>query len=296
MLADLFLDVLVVEVHRVEAVQDAEHLLHAVVHAGVDGAEHDHALLDLGERRADRRVGVAVGNVLHAGANDALARIDEEAKQREQNRRRLVVRQRHDQLADVVRRQTALDLHHLRRLYLKRLAALAAALELEHGLAVADVRAVEQGAQCARRGGRDAADHVRQADWVRAAPRHERELDEPLQLFLRLVQLVPVAVDAQHLAGRFIHADDVGQRLAVVLDVGDDVDFVDGPQAVLVVARLGAPLDLVVRLLGRAEVGLKGHGGQVHVAVHAALDALGELKLRQVLDVRLALRAVEVGR
>ena len=147
LLAQLDVRLLVVEVHGVEAVQDGQQLLHRVVQAGVDGAEHDHALLDLGERRADRRVGVAVGDVLHAGADDALARIDQEAEQREQHRRRLVVRQRHDQLADVVRRHAALDLHHLRRLDLKALPALAAALELEHRLAVADVRAVEQGAQ-----------------------------------------------------------------------------------------------------------------------------------------------------
>ena len=198
--AELSVRLFVVEVHAVEPVQDRQQLGHAVVQARVDGAEHHHALLDLGERGADRRVRVAVGDVVDRRADDALARVDEEAEQLIQNCGRRVVGQGHDQLADVVRRHAALDLHHLRRLDLEALPALAAALELQHRLAVADVCAVEQGAQGARRRGRQTADHVRQADRVRAAPRHERELDEPLQLFLRLVQLVPVAVDRQHLA------------------------------------------------------------------------------------------------
>ena len=295
LLADLGVHVLVVEVHGVEPVQDAQQLGHAVVQARVDGAEDDHALLDLGERGADRRVRVAVRDVIDRGADDALARVDEEAEQLIQNCGRWVVRQGHDQLADVVRRHAALDLHHLRRLDLEALPALAAALQLQHGLAVADVRAVEQGTQRARRRGRQTADHVRQADRVRASPRHERELDEPVQLFLCLVELVPVAVDRQHLARRFIYADDVRQRL-VALDVGDRVHLVHGAQAVLVVARLFAALDLVVRLLGDAVLGLHARRAEVDVAVHAALDAALVVNGRQVLHVRLALRAVEVRR
>jgi hypothetical protein len=89
---------------------------------------------------------------------------------------------------------------------------------------------------------------------------------------------------------------DVGQRLAVLFDVGCDVDFVDRAQTVLVVAGLVAPLDLVVRLLSVAEVRLEGDWCQIDVAIHATLHALHVLELRQILDVRLALRAVEVGR
>ena len=295
LLADLGVRVLVVEVHGVEAVQDAQQLGHGVVQARMDGAEHDHALLDLGERRADRRVRVAIGHVVNGRADDALARVDQEAKQLEQNRGRWVVRQRHDQLADVVRSHAALDLHHLRRLDLEALAALAAALELEHRLAVADVRAVEQGAQGARRRGRQTADHVRQADGVRAAPRHERELDEPLQLFLRFVDLVPVAVDAQHLAARLVDADDVRQRL-IALNGSDGVHLEDRAQPVFVVGSLFAAFDLVVRLLGDAVVRLHADRPEVNVAVHAALDAALVVHGRQVLHVRLALRRVEVRR
>ena len=295
LLADLVLDVLVVEVHRVEAVQDGEQLSHAVVHARMDGAEHDHALLELSQRCANRRVRVAVGDVFHRRADDALAGVDQEAEQAEQHWVRRRVRQRHDQLADVVRSHAALDLHDLRRLDLKALAALRAALQLEHRLAVADVRRVEQRTQRASCGSRQTADHVRQADWVSAAPRHEWELDEPLKLFLRVVQLVPVAVDAQHLRRRLVHRDDVRQRL-IALDVGDDVDLIDGAQTVLVVAALVAALDLHVGLLGLREVGLHADGRQVDVAVHALLDAALIVELRQILDVRLALRRIEVGR
>ena len=130
LVADLFLLFLVVEVHAVEAVQDAQQLRHGVVQAGVDGRVDHHALLQLGQRGADRSVRVAVGHVVQRRADHALASVDEEAEHLEQHRVRRVVRQRHDQLADVVRSHAALDLHDLRRLYLQRLAATAAALQL----------------------------------------------------------------------------------------------------------------------------------------------------------------------
>ena len=79
-LAGVFLQTLVVEVHAVEAVQDAQHARHRVVEACVDRREDDHALLELGKRRADGRVGVAVGDVLKRRADDVLARVDEEAE------------------------------------------------------------------------------------------------------------------------------------------------------------------------------------------------------------------------
>ena len=157
------------------------------------------------------------------------------------------------------------------------------------------MRRVEQCPQRAGCGGAQAADHVRQANRVGTAPRHERELDEPLEFFLRLVQFVPVAVDRQHAAGNLVDADDVRQR-AFALDVVDHVDFEHGAQTVLVVRALVAPLDLVVRLLGAAELRLSRGRDQIDIEVHASLDAVLVVKLRQVLDVRLALGAVEVGR
>ena len=146
----------------------------------MDRGEHGHALLDQGERRADWRVRVLVGEVVHRRADHALACIDHKAEQLEQGRRRRVERDRHGQLADVVHVEATLDLFDLRRLDVQRLAATCAALQLEHRRDVLDVRAVHQCAQRTGRGSAQAADHVRQADWVRAAPWDERELDEPV--------------------------------------------------------------------------------------------------------------------
>ena len=298
--ADLLLRVLVVEVHAVEPVQDAEHARHCGVQSGVDRAEHDHALLEVGERRAHRRVRVAVRHVLEGRADDALTRVHEEAEQLEQHRAGRVERQRHRDLADVVHVQAALDLLDLCRLYVEGLPAARAALELEHRRRVVDVRAVEQRTERASRGGADAADHVRQADGVRAAPRHERELYKPVQLLAALVWLIPVAINRKHLAGRLVDGDDVRGELAlrdvVALHAQQRVDFVHGAEAVLVVAGVAAALDLVVGLLHDAALGLEARRRQVHVAVHARLDALLVVHLRDVLDVRLALRAIEAGR
>ena len=69
-----------------------------------------------------------------------------------------------------------------------------------------------------------------------------------------------------------------------------------GAQTVLVVARVAAALDLVVGDIGGRAVRLKARRRQVDVAVHAALDAHLIVELRQILNVRLALRGVEVGR
>ena len=281
--------------------QDAQHAPHGIVQAAVDGAEDHHALLDTRQRRPDWRVGVLIGHVVQRRAHDALAGVDQHAQKLQQHRAGRVVRQGHGQLADVVHVQAALDLQHLRGLDLERLPAARAALELEHRLRIGDVRAVEQGAQRPSRRGAEAADHVRQADGVGAAPRHERELDEPLQLLLRLVQLVPVAVDAEHLAGELVDREDVGGGLDVhvvvgvlPLKAGDGVDLVDGAQAVLVVARLAAALDLVIGLGGLGEVRVGAGRHHVHVAVHAAAHALLVVELRQVLHMRAALGAVEV--
>ena len=178
--ADLVLHVRVVQIHRVQAVQDAQRARHCAVQTRVDRGEHGHALLDQRERRANWRVRVLVGEVVHRRANHALACVDHKAEQLEQGRRGRVERYRHGQLADVVHIEAALDLFDLRRLNVQRLAAACAALQLEHRRHVLDVRAVHQCAQSAGRGSGQAADHVRQADWVGTAPRDERKLDEPV--------------------------------------------------------------------------------------------------------------------
>ena len=295
LLADLLLEPLVVEVEAVEPVQDVQQPVHRVVHAPVDGAEHDKALLDARHGRADGHVALHVGQVVQRGTHDALAGIDDELEQREQRRRRAVERHRHRDLADVVDREAALDLQHLAGLRRALLAADLATLELERGRRVLDVRGVEKRPQ--RAGGRagQAPDHVRQADAVGAAPRDERELDEVLKLLLRRVVLHPVAVDGQDARRGEVDRHDVGRRAVLGLDVRDREDLVDGPQAILVVAGVVAPLDLVVGLGCRRHVGLHAGTADVEVAVHAVGDAAVELDLGQVLDVRAALGRVEVG-
>ena len=196
----------------------------------MDGAEHDHALLKAGKGSANRGVGVAVADFLHGGANHALACIDQEAEQLEQHRARRIERQRHGQLTHVIDVKAALNLLNLRGLNVEALAAACAAFELQHGGAVADVGAVEQGSERSRSSRRDAANHLRQTDRVRTTPWHERELNEPLKLLAVLVFLVPVAIDRQDLVGRLIDADDVRRRsFGIVFDVGEGVDFVDRP-------------------------------------------------------------------
>ena len=240
----------------------------------MDGVEHDHPLLDLGQGRADGRVGVGVGYVVKRGAHDALGTIDQEAQQLEQHGAGRVKRQRHGQLTHVIDVKTAFDLLDLRRLEVQALAT-HLAFQLNHGLAVVDVRAIHQRAQCARGGGRDATDHMHDADGVGPAPRYKRKLDDPLQLFARRVVFIPVAVDRQHLAGRFVDGDDVGRwPVGVVLNVEEGVNLVDRAQAVGVKRVVLAAFDLVVGngRLRRVEVRRGDH--DVHVAVHARLDAL----------------------
>ena len=115
-LADLVLDVAVVEIHRVEAVQDAQRARHCRMQTCVDRREDGHALLDQCKCRANRRVRVLVGEVVHRRADNALACLDHKAEQLEQCRRWRVERYGHGQLADVVHVEAALDLLDLRRL------------------------------------------------------------------------------------------------------------------------------------------------------------------------------------
>ena len=79
LVACLLLKLLVVEVEAVETVEDAQHAAHCVMQTAVDRGVDDCALLQLGERRADRCVRVVVGDVLHRRTYDALGRVDQEA-------------------------------------------------------------------------------------------------------------------------------------------------------------------------------------------------------------------------
>ena len=285
------LDVFLGQVRAVDPVQDLEHAGHRVVQARVDGAEHHHALLDERQGRAHRGVGILVGQLLERGLHHTLAGVHQEAEQLEQRGARAVERQGHGQLANVVDQGAALDLDHLGRLHVDRLAS-RATLELEQRGDVLDVGRVQQRAKGAGGSARQAANHVREADRVGAAPGHERELDNPVQLLAAIVLGLPVAVQAQGLARGLVNADDV--RLHAVTEVQVGVDLEDRPQAVLVVAGVLAAFDLVVGDGGLAELDLIGRA-QVHLGVHASLDAAVELGLGDVLNVRLALGAVKVG-
>ena len=137
---------------------------------------------------------------------------------------------------------------------------------------------------------------MRQTDWVRAAPRDERELDEPVHLVAGFVFLVPVAINCKYLACRLVDADDVRRVALALLDFHRDVALVHDAQAVLVVAGGVTPLDAVV---GDACYGLLGlHAGwcQIHVAVHSVAHAVLVVQTGNILHVGLALRRVEVGR
>ena len=285
------LDIFLGQVRAVDPVQDLEHAGHRVVQARVDRAEHHHALLDERQGRAHRGVGVLVRQLLERGLHHALAGVHQEAEQLEQRGARAVERQRHGQLANVVDQGAALDLDHLGRLHVDRLAA-GPALELEQRRDVLDVGRVQQRAKGAGGCAGQAADHVREADRVGAAPGHERELDNPVQLLAACVLGLPVAVQAQGLARGLVDADDV--RLHAVTEVQVGVNLEDGPQAVLVVAGVLAAFDLVVGDRGLAELDLVGRAN-VNLGVHACLHAAVELGLGDVLNVRLALSGVEVG-
>ena len=260
--------------------------------ARVDGAEHHHALLDQCQRGTDRGVGVLVAQLFERGLHHTLARVHQKAEQLEQRGARAVERQGHGQLANVVDKRAAFELDHLGGLQVDGLSA-RAALEFEQRGDVLNVRRVQQRTQRAGRSARQAADHVGQANRVRAAPGHKRELDNPVQLLAALVEQFPIAVQTNRLAGRLVDADDV--RLHAVTKIEVRVNLKDRAQAVLVVGRLFAALDLVVGLACGAELHVAWRA-QVNVDVHARLDAAIELGLGDVLNVRLALGAVKVGR
>ena len=236
-------DVLIGKVCRVDAVQDFENPLHRVVQTRVDRAEHHHALLDQCQRCSDRLIGVGVAEFFKRGLHHAFACVHQEAEQLEQRRRRAVEWNRHGQLANVVDQRAALDLAHLGWLQVERLPT-RSAFELEQRWDVLDVGRVQQRTQSARGCTGQAANHVRQANRVSAAPWHKRELDNPLQLAAAIVFGLPVSVQAQRFARGLVDADDV--RLHAVANVHVCVNLKDRAQTVFVVAGVLAALDFVV--------------------------------------------------
>ena len=133
---------------------------------------------------------------------------------------------------------------------------------------------------------------MRQANRIRAAPGHERELNDPVEFLMPGIIRFPIAVKGKGLAGRFIDAQNVRAEV-FVFNVEVGVDFKDGPQAILVVAGGFAALDLVVGNRRLAELGVIGIP-QVDVDIHARFDALQVLHLRDILHMRLALGGVEI--
>ena len=208
-LASLVLDLLVLQIHRIDTMQNLQRATHRIVQPSVNCIEYNHALLNSRQLGANRHVALIVGNVLQGGANNALTRINQKAKQPEQRLRRLVERQRHRNLANIVTERTTLNLLHLGRINALRLTTLAATLQLQHAGEVCNVCTVQQRTQSTRSRCRNAANHLRDANRIRTTPRHKRELNDPLHLLKSRIALLPVAVNAQNFAGRFVNRNDV---------------------------------------------------------------------------------------
>ena len=270
---------------------------------GVDAREDLGALLDESLRRANRCVRVRVLDLLLGRGDHALGRVCQPTQQVVQNARGRVKRQRHRKLADVVNARGSLNLEDLRRLNPIALTRDAPALELEHRLAVVDVRRVKKRTQRPGQRRGQPADKVGQPDRVRAAPGDKLVLDQPVELGELFVAALPVTVQRQNLARGVVDREDVRRAATlchpIVVQPQEARDLVNTTNAVDVFLRGGLALDLVVGLLRRGQVvGLDVAGGKdtVNVAVYSLLHTLTEHVFRDVLDLGYARRAVEVGR
>ena len=133
---------------------------------------------------------------------------------------------------------------------------------------------------------------MRQADGVRTAPRHKRELNNPIKLLTPVIVRFPIAIERQRLIRRLIDAQNIRAEF-FVFDVEISINFVDRPQAIFVVAGRLAAFDLVVGNRRLAEFRVV-RIAKVNVNIHARLNALQVLHLRDVLNVRLTFGSVEV--
>ena len=258
----------------------------------VNGAENHHSLLDQRHCSANRLIWVLIGQFFEGCLNNALSGVNQEAQKLEKHRARAVKRHRHGNFPHIVDHPAALDLDDLGGLDVQGLAT-GAALELQERRDVLDVGRVQQSAQSACSSPGEAANHVRQTDWIRAAPRNEGELNDPLQFLAHFIVRFPIPIKIESLAAAFVDADDVG--LDAITKVEMRVDLKNGPQAVFVVRSVVAALDLVVRLRALAELGVVG-SADIDIPVHPSLHTAVVFHLRDVLDMRLALSRVEVCR
>ena len=263
----------------------------------MDGREHHCALLNQRLRRPDRGVGVDVCNLLLGGRDDPLGGRGEPSQQLEQHCRGRIERHRHGDLADVVYARCAFDLHHLRDVHPLALAADLAALELQHGGGVVDVRRVHQRPEGAGQGSRQATDQVGQADTVPATPRDELEFYNPVQLCLSLVAVFPVAVQANDFPVQLVDHQDVRRRLAlgqlVIIQLEPSVDG-EHPAGVVFVVLILLAFDLLVGLLRASRLRFQRGAVQADVAVQAAVYPALELPLGDVFHLGDALGGVEV--
>ena len=84
--------------------QQDELLLHGVVNAGLNSRHHLKSPLQNSQRRTNRAVGRHVANLQISSASEATTFFDDGTKQRVQDLRRLLVRERHDVVFDRTRR------------------------------------------------------------------------------------------------------------------------------------------------------------------------------------------------
>ena len=85
---------------------------------------------------------------------------------------------------------------------------------------------------------------MRQADGVRPAPRHKRELNNRVKLLAHVVFGLPVAVQAEGFTAGLVKAQHVG--LNPVTEVQVRVHLKDGAEPVLVVRGVLAAFNFVV--------------------------------------------------
>ena len=138
---------------------------------------------------------------------------------------------------------------------------------------------------------------MRQANRIRATPRDELKLDDPVQLGHRVVALFPVPVQANDLRVQLVDHQDVRSRLAlrprVVFQLKVRIAVVNATQAIDILATLTA-FDLVVRLLRACRLRIHAGTDQVHILVQPAINTRTELVLGNVLHLSRTLRRVEV--
>ncbi len=144
--------------------------------------------------------------------------------------------ERHRNLADVINARCALNLHNLRHIDLLRLTADFRALQLQHRRSVVDVRRVQKRSQSARKGCRQAANQVRQANCIRATPRNELVFNDPVKFLAGFVAFFPVSIQTKKFTVQFVQHQDVrGGRtigFGVILEVQPCIGVINPTQSI----------------------------------------------------------------